>query len=295
MTGTLLLIGGDSQIGAATARRLSQAGHRVTSTTRRRNALSEDRVYLDLAAPLDIWEPPPGTGAACIFAAVARLLACQQDPAGSSQVNVVQTISLVERLIERGIYTLFLSTNQVFDGSIPCVPANAPLTPISEYGRQKARTETALRLLMARGAPLAILRFAKVTAARMPLFEHWIAALSARRAVEAFVDMTMAPTPIDLAVDAVAALLRARDTGIFQLTGPEDVAYAEIARYLARRLDRSAALIAPISAHTAGMPPGATPRHTTLDSSAMRERFGIAVPGPWTVIENGLDLPSPRA
>jgi hypothetical protein len=36
------------------------------------------------------------------------------------------------------------------------------------------------------------------------------------------------------------------------------------------------------------MPGGATPRNTTLDSSALRARFGIATPAPWPTIEGVL-------
>jgi hypothetical protein len=37
------------------------------------------------------------------------------------------------------------------------------------------------------------------------------------------------------------------------------------------------------------MPEGSTPRHTTLDSSALRERFGIAAADAWTTIAEVLD------
>jgi hypothetical protein len=36
------------------------------------------------------------------------------------------------------------------------------------------------------------------------------------------------------------------------------------------------------------MPEGSTPRNTTLDSSALRARFGIATPAPWPTIEGVL-------
>src|SRR6185436_13593934 len=100
----------------ATARRLRAGGDVVAATTRRLDGVAADRPFLDLSSPLDGWEPPPGTQAACVVAAVARLAACHADPVGSARVNVTQTIALCERLIARGVYLLFLSTNQVFDG-----------------------------------------------------------------------------------------------------------------------------------------------------------------------------------
>jgi dTDP-4-dehydrorhamnose reductase len=283
----MLLIGADSEIAAATARHLAAHGVPFIGTTRRRESAGCDRLFLDLAQPLADWRPPAGVTAACVFAAVARLQACEDDPDGSAFINVRQTLALVDRLAEAGIAVVFLSTNQVFDGSRPAVPADAPLCPVSAYGRQKARTEQALARRIAAGAPIAILRFAKIVAPGMPLLRQWSDALAAGQPVTAFADMMLAPTPAALAAAAIAGLLQvpAGARGVFQLTGPTDVSYAEIARHLARRAGADPALVRPVPAASAGMPPGATPRHTTLDSAALRERFGITVPDPWTVVD----------
>ena len=69
MSGSLLLVGAESEIGAATARHLSALGVPVLATTRRSERVAADRPYLDLAEPLDGWMPPAGVEAACIFAA----------------------------------------------------------------------------------------------------------------------------------------------------------------------------------------------------------------------------------
>src|SRR4051794_15711916 len=110
--GSLLLIGADSEIGAATARLLAEDGAHFIATTRRADRMGPDRPFLDLTQPLDDWRPPSGIRAACIFAAVARLQACEADPAWSSFINVTQTLALTERLLDSGAAVLFLSTNQ---------------------------------------------------------------------------------------------------------------------------------------------------------------------------------------
>lgn len=274
----LLVVGGDSEIGAATLQALQAAGKPAAATTRRPGNVAPGRILLDLAAPLDRWEPPAETGSACVCAAVARLSACAADPAGSARINVVQTVALIEKLLTRGIHVLFLSTNQVFDGSVPHVPADAAPAPVSEYGRQKARVEAVLRGHIARGAPLAILRLAKVISAKMPLIEDWAARLSAGRPIRAFNDMALAPTPANLAGAAIGALLEDRATGIFQLSGPRDVAYAELGRLLAAHLGAEPALVTETSVREAGLPAGAAPLNTTLDSTLLRRRYGFTVP-----------------
>src|SRR5580700_8738065 len=193
-----LIVGGDSEIGAAAYRAMKAQGVSAAATTRRGEHVAADRPFLDLAAPLDDWAPPPRTQAVCFCAAIARLSACADDPQGSAQINVVQTLALVEKLLARDIAVLFLSTNQVFDGRTPQVPADAPHSPVSEYGRQKARAEAALRDRMTNGAPVAILRLAKVVSDGMPLIQGWVRELSAGKPIRVFNDMPLAPTPIDL-------------------------------------------------------------------------------------------------
>ena len=281
----LLIVGGNSEIGAASYRAMKAQGKPVAATTRRPERIAPDRPLLDLADPLDSWEPPQGTRAACVCAAVARLAACAADPDGAARINVVQTLALIEQLLARGIYVLFLSTNQVFDGRAPHVPADAPHSPVSEYGRQKARTEAALRGFVARGAPVAILRLAKVVSADMPLIERWIRDLSRGQPIRAFNDLTLAPTPTDLVCAAISSLLEDRAGGMFQLSGPRDVTYADVARFLASYLGAEPALVKETSARAAGLPEGATPLNTTLNSSLLRGRYGFKVPDAWEVIE----------
>jgi len=288
MASMFLIVGGDSEIGAATHLALKRSGVAVLTTTRRLDQVRPERPLLDLAGPLDAWEPPPETRSVCICAAVARLAACAADPAGSARINVVQTLALIERLTARGIHVLFLSTNQVFDGCTPNLAADAPYSPVSEYGRQKAFVETVLRAQMAHGALIAILRLAKVVSVHMPLFAGWIRDLSMGKMIRAFHDMTLAPTPTDLVCMAIVALLQDQASGIFQLTGPRDVTYAEAARYIASNIGAEAALVREASALEAGLPVGATPSHTTLDSSALHQRYGISPPDVWEVLERNV-------
>jgi dTDP-4-dehydrorhamnose reductase len=273
MTGRILIVGGDSEIAAATAIHLRTQGRDIVATTRRPERIAADRPFLDLSEPVEDWPVPDGVTAACICAAIARLNDCARDPAGSARINVA------------GIPVLFLSTDKVFDGERSHVPADAPPCPVSEYGRQKAAAEAALGDLMSDGAPAAILRLAKVVMPGMALLRQWITDLNGGRPVRAFHDMMMAPTPVAQVAAAIERLLGAPTSGIFQLTGPRDVDYVAVARHLAQRIGAAPGLVETVSAYSVGLPVGSTARNTTLDSSALAERFGIAVPDAWAVID----------
>ena len=284
-----LLVGGDSEIGAATFRFLRARGEPVAATTRRPQRVAPERPFLDLALPLGDWAPPSGTRGACIFASVARIASCEANPVGTAHVNVTQTAGLIERLIGHGVGVVFLSTDKVFDGTRPLVPADAPVCPVCEYGRQKSRVEAILRRHMEQGADAAILRLSKVVAPDMPLFAQWVEALSAGRPIRAFRDMTLAPVPAELAGAAISALLGDRTRGVFQLSGPRDVTYSEAGRFLAERLGADPASVVETDASEAGQPRGATARHTTLDSRMMNERYGLAAPDACEVLGSILE------
>lgn len=283
-----LLIGGDSEIGAATAQVLTSKGYEVATTSRRAGA----GLFLDFEQ-IDQFNVPEGTKAACIFVAVARLAACANDPRGSREINVSSTLKLTDALLRSGVYTLFLSTNQVFDGSIPNTPADAPHSPVSVYGQQKAETETALMGMMAAGQPVGVLRLAKVVSQGMKLITDWDRILRDGRPVKAFADMTMAPTPVAVVAGSIGHMLVNRETVVAQLTGPRDLSYADVARFIARRAGVAESLVIEGSAFDAGLPAGATPMNTTLDSTWLCDR-SIMVPDVLNVIDEALGSNSAR-
>jgi len=285
MPGRILIVGGDSEIATAAAAHLRASGYAIAATTRRPERVAADRPFLDLSRPVEGWPIPDGIGAVCFCAAIARLNDCASNPESSALVNVTRTLALADRLLARGIPVLFLSTDKVFDGTRALVPAATPPSPVSEYGRQKAAAEAALSDRMRGGAPVTVLRLAKIVSPGMALLRQWIVNLASGKSIRAFDDMMMAPTPVAVAATAIERLLAEPNPGIFQLSGPRDVAYSAVAARLARSLGADPALVDPVSAYSAGLPQGSTAQHTTLDSSALRERFGIAVPDAWEVID----------
>lgn len=281
-----LLVGGDSEIGAAAYQSFKARGVTAAATTRRKAQVSADRPFLDLSASLGTWEPPSGTSAACILAAVARIEACEVDPRASAHVNVTQTLALADRLLGRGIPVLFLSTNQVFDGTVPDVAADSPHSPLTEYGRQKARAEVGLFSRMEQGLPAAVLRLAKVVSRDMPLLRDWRAKLAAGQPIRAFSDMTMAPVETAMVCDAIAMLMKDAGRGVFQLTGPRDLSYLEIGRHIAAELGVDRSLVGEGTTVEAGLPAGSGRMHTTLDSSRLRDEYGIAAPDVLSIVNS---------
>jgi dTDP-4-dehydrorhamnose reductase len=260
----VLLLGGDGFVARELARDLPLLGWEVLSTSRRPGAA----LRLDLADP-DAFVPPPGVAAAVLVAAVARPAACEADPDGSRLVNADAPARLLPRLAGAGVRVLALSSDKVFDGTVPMRRRDDPPCPAGEYGRQKAAMEASA---LAAGA--AVLRLSRVVAPGFALFAGWRADLAAGRPITPFADMTLAPVEARRVAALVSAILLSGGDGVYQASGDRDLTYAEAAQFLAAAWGADPALVRPLPAPVA-VAGARLPAHTTLDMSRERGEFGV--------------------
>lgn len=269
----ILVIGGDGGLGRPLAGRLAAAGHEVIATTRRPDGANAGRLRFDLAdaeAPLSLPEAD-----ACVLAAgVTMLRACEEDPAGTGAINVDGVLRLARTLAARGTFVLLLSTSQVFDGGRPRRRIDEPPSPLTAYGRQKAAAERGVLELGHRGS---VLRLTKVIDPSLALLRGWTSELRAGRAINAFVDLVLAPVTTTHACEVVERILAGGGGGIHHASGDEDVPYLTLAHALADQLGAPRELVRSGSAAEAGLPPGFRPRHTSLDPSTL-EALGLTAP-----------------
>jgi dTDP-4-dehydrorhamnose reductase len=284
-----LIVGIESQIGRALADFLRQEGAEIYGTSRRGehgNGISQ----LDLA-DLDGLKRLPACDVAFLCAAETRLAACRNDPLGTARINVAAPVTIARHLVGEGCFVIFLSTNAVFDGSVPHCQANAPTCPVTPYGEQKAKAEQQLLEL---NHDVAVLRLTKVLTANRTLLKEWLHTLERGQTISPFYDMVMAPIPLLFVTEALASIAKLRAKGIFQASASRDVSYADVARHIASRSGHSLSLVRPISAVEAGIPTGDMPRHTTLDASRLETLMKRPMPDPLHVVEQALHLDPTR-
>ena len=260
-----LVIGADGQIGRALWTELKARGARVIGTSRRVNAAtnaseSAGLLYLDLVDDPNTWQLPPTVDVAYLCAAVTSQAECRAASAQSALINVERTRALTRQLIESGARVVFLSTNLVFDGSAPFCRATDPVSPRTEYGRQKVEVE---RRLLDLDDRVAILRLTKVLGPSNQLLSKWRSALVSKESIQAFSDMVMAPLAMPRVVEALLKLATTEQSGVFQLSADRDIPYAEAALYLADRWGADPRLVEAVSSHSSE----AISQHTTLDCS----------------------------
>jgi dTDP-4-dehydrorhamnose reductase len=283
----ILVVGSDSLIGGALINELERVEQRVLGTTRRRRPARSDRLFLDLGQNSESWQLPSRVSVAVICAGVTKIEDCGRDPAATSRINVESVIRLTNKLATSDTFIIYLSTNQVFDGSIPNRLGDDAPSPQTEYGRQKAEVERHLETFAGR---VSIVRLTKVLGTNESLLNGWLDALRKGEVIHPFKDMVMSPVPLSFVVTGLGKIIETRLPGIVQISGEMDVTYADVAYHLARRVGVSKELIQPISYVEAGLRLESAPPHTTLDTSRLQDGLGLKPPGVWATIDAAIGM-----
>lgn len=272
----IYVIGVDSFIGKELFNRLLKSGHPVKGSTRHLDRITSNIEFLDLESFGDeqVWHPPVGVGVAIICAAMTKIDQCELDPIKSHKINVIGTYNLIKNLISHNVHVVFLSSSQIFDGSVHKYPADSPYSAILEYGKQKAELET--KILKWKNQ-ITIIRLSKVLDKNNTLLNGWLKALKNGQIIHPFTDMVMAPISLTTVISLISYLVLFRISGIFQLSGSRDYSYFEVATYIANLIGANHDLISPITSSEGGYFLH-KPLHSTLDISAVLDATGFDLP-----------------
>ncbi len=280
-----LIVGVDGLIGRALREHLRELRREVVCTTRREGNARDGAVYLDIADAVEDWDCPDGIDVAVICASVSNLRECKENPVESARVNVEGVVEVAHRLAARGVFIVFLSSSQVFDGTSPLRKADEARCPVTEYGRQKAAAECRIEEL---GERAAIVRMTKIVDSSWPLLAQWREDLLAGRAVHPFADMVFSPVSLSFATSAICRVAEDRLTGITQVSGKTDISYAQAAYRIAEVLGVDPSLVQPIRTCQSDVYSEPLVRHTTLDMGRLQATLGIEPPDALETVEAAL-------
>lgn len=270
-----LVVGADSVIGGSLLESLQRSGQPVIGTTRRKETVNQLRPYLDLSEESLNWTDPRQVETAILCAGTTSLEDCRTDPAGSKRINVESTCMLAEQLISQGAFVIFLSSSLVFDGSTPHPSITEPVSPVTEYGSQKAEAERRINQI---SDSTAIVRFTKILGPKIPLFESWVQTLKNEEVIHPFKDMYFAPVPLFTAVSVLELVCQHRLSGILQVSGERDVSYADSAHVAACLLNVDSGLVQPIKASESGKDLEDVGVFSALNVDRLKSTLGIQPP-----------------
>ena len=246
----VLIIGGDSAIGAALMSGQRKAGNQVITTTRRQGRRRNNQLYLDIQSPeLNVLFGHE-FDVAVFCAGVTSVRTCDLYPEFAHRVNVLGTIAVANYLASTGTHVVFLSTNMVFDGSEELYTVDSAKNPITEYGKQKALVEDWIINNCTRSS---IIRFGKVLPRGFPLFNNWKEDLLNGKPVTPYMDKYIAPISAEIATEILCLLIRTETTGVFQATALHSISYSSIAYYLASLYNIEPDLIKPMASKGFGV------------------------------------------
>lgn len=279
---TILVVGSDSFLGGALVKHLKVSGRNVVGTTRRRERVDHQHIYLDLMEDMEKWFMPFPVDVAFLCAGITRLADCRLDPLTSRCINVEGVSKIAKNFISRGVFVVYLSTDKVFDGSKFRMDPNEAYSFRTEYGRQKAEAETELRSL---GESVSIVRLTKVLTSEAPLLISWAKALEKGEKIYPFDDLLMSPVLLSDVVSVLDRIVERRLSGIFQFSSSDEISYAEAAYVGAKILKADEALIQPVKAAQSGRYDDPVAVHSALDTNRLRKELGVELPDARCVIE----------
>lgn len=271
-----LVVGGDSLVGGGLLRALARRGHHSLATTRRRETVGPDRVYLDFESD-EPFQAPASIDYAFIIAAATNYERCEKDPL-AYRINVELIPRLIESLLDQDVFVTFISTNSVFGGDRPWPHEDDPHAPGIAYAKQKDEAE---QVVKARARALAaedrlnIVRLTKILDPETPPLPNWFAAWQRREPVQPFADLIFAPMSVQFVGEALATLGEQRIPGNLHLSGAENVSYVDLARGLAQRLGVEPGLIQPTTAEEKGIHIAFKPKYSGLGMKRTTELSGV--------------------
>lgn len=272
----IFILGADGKIGSQLCNYFQSKKINVLKTTRNKDQVNNQTLFLDLAHDISSWSLPPEKIDIVFFcAAVTSIEYCKNEPEISAQINVRNTLSLARRLLDAGIFLIYISTNAVFDGTKSHANSGDSRNPQTNYGKQKAEVEEELLKM---DKKVAIVRFGKVIPPDMSLIINWIESLKHGKFINTFSDMFMAPISLEFAIKTLVKVAEKRVKGIIQATANNDISYTDAAVYLAEKIGTNKSLVKEISYKEANI--SFSPKYTTLDATTLNE-LNLSAPEPF--------------
>ncbi|OFZ15326.1 MAG: hypothetical protein A3D92_21320, partial [Bacteroidetes bacterium RIFCSPHIGHO2_02_FULL_44_7] len=208
-------------------------------------------------------------------AALTDVDRCEREPELCKQINETATEVLVLAANEIQAYFMFISTDFVFDGKKGNYQEEDAISPLSEYGRSKARGEayvqsysrfgwSIVRTIIVYGVGHALSRSNVIVWAK--------GALQRGDSIQIIDDQFRAPSYAEDLAAGCIGIIEHKEEGIFHVAGPETLSIFEIVERIAEHYGYSMEHVTRISSAMLNQPAMRPPR-TGFDLSKAYQRI----------------------
>jgi dTDP-4-dehydrorhamnose reductase len=161
-------------------------------------------------------------------ASVSRAAECELQKQQAQAINVTAVQELMASAAVAGSFVLYVSTEQVFDGTATRYFESSPVAPRTVYGATKAAAE---ELVLAGGGAvvrLPLLLGGRVSPSRMGADSAVVAAAARGQRLKLFTDEIRCPVHVDFVAPVLWRIARERLGGVFHLAGGSAVSRFEL-------------------------------------------------------------------
>jgi len=221
---SLLIIGGDA--------RLSKRIHEnyVIKYSTSRSLDKRNKLFLDLS-DTNSFEIPIDVDKCLIIGGPVSYAQANTSRTTVREIHESQIPLLVKRLLEKNIYTIYVSSNMVLGKDCKDRNEDAIPNPNIEYGKMKYICEKKIyekAVEVGNVDKLAIFRMTKNISPETSPFLNWIKNYKNDEPIIAFKDLYFSPLFYEKSADALMRLAKLEIPGIFHFSGLRDINYYEL-------------------------------------------------------------------
>lgn len=276
----IAVTGTTGRVGAALARRFSDAGHTVIHLPRSSFDLADPtamrRVLRDL--DVDVFLHPAG---------ITSVDAAEDDPALTFRINTTAAAEIATWAAGKNIRMVYFSTDYVFGGQTPGLRTEDETpAPLGTYGASKLAGEQAV---LAASPNHLVCRVSWVFGPEKPSFvDQIVANATAGNPLTAIADKFSLPTSTAAICEWISLLLQTQATGIFHLCHPgPPVSWHTLAEFTIETLIPETprtprTTITPLPLHQASGFRAPRPQFTAMSTQKLQTHIGTHLPlTPW--------------
>jgi dTDP-4-dehydrorhamnose reductase len=208
-------------------------------------------------------------------AALSRTGACEQDPARARRINVDATAHLAD--LARDVPLVFLSSDQVFDGSKGNYAETDDVNPLNMYGQTKAEAERIILLNPSHSVIRIALTAGTSQTGDRSFIEDMVRAAVNGTKLTLFTDEFRCPIPARALARALWEFAAQRRPGLYHLGGCERLSRWEIGQLLTRWYPELTSAIQPGSVADYQGPP--RPPDLSMCSDKIQKFLSFRLPG----------------
>lgn len=222
---SILIIGGDARLSKRLIKNFD-----IKYVTTRRKCKIKNHLFLDLQNVDSFCIPEDVTNCVIIGGPVSY-------DQSKNEANIVQKIhqisipNLTLKLLERGIFTIYISSNMVLGKKSLDRSESASPKPNIEYGKMKYLCEKSILDKVGgfeKYDKLAFLRLTKNISPETSPFNNWIKNYHLSKDIYAFNDLFISPINYEESSKVIMKLMISQKSGIFHYSGEKDINYYQL-------------------------------------------------------------------